>query len=152
MNDCRSGKGIGAKRLRRAALGTAEALERRVMLSAVWSGAGDGVNWTDPNNWAGHVLPGPNDDVVINNTGSTNVKLASGAQVVHSVNTSAPLTISGGTLGVLATLQTSATLTLSGGTIQGADIVGTAPGQFVSTSGTLVGATLDIPATIPSGG
>ena len=43
-------------------------LEDRTVPTAIqWSGGpnGTGSNWLDPSNWAGGVLPGPNDDVVI---------------------------------------------------------------------------------------
>jgi hypothetical protein len=46
---------MGKKRKFRNQLMTCltEVLESRRMLSTVaWTGAGDGVNWTDPNNWS----------------------------------------------------------------------------------------------------
>ncbi len=30
-----------------------------------WTGLGDGLNWNDPNNWSGTMIPGLNDDVLI---------------------------------------------------------------------------------------
>ena len=34
-----------------------------------WDGGGDGMNWTDPSNWDGDQMPGPDDDVTINAPG-----------------------------------------------------------------------------------
>src|SRR5436305_768373 len=60
----RTGQG---RRTWRAARHAMEALESRVLLSAVaWTGGGDGVNWTDPANWSGGALPGAADDVLMN--------------------------------------------------------------------------------------
>jgi hypothetical protein len=52
---------------RRKSLRGLEELERRHLLAAVsWTGMGDQVNWTDPNNWSSPALPGLGDDVTIN--------------------------------------------------------------------------------------
>ena len=43
-----------------------EPLERRALLAAVaWTGGGDGMNWTDPNNWSSHAVPTSTDDVAV---------------------------------------------------------------------------------------
>ena len=43
--------------------------ERRLLSSVVWTGNGDGMSWTDPQNWSHRQLPGPADDVTIAVTG-----------------------------------------------------------------------------------
>jgi RHS repeat-associated protein len=43
-----------------------ERLEERNLLTTIaWDGGGDSVNWHDPRNWAGDVLPGGTNDVLI---------------------------------------------------------------------------------------
>ena len=44
-------------------------LEERQMLSVSWTNPSGG-DWDDPNNWSTKVLPGANDDVVINVAGA----------------------------------------------------------------------------------
>lgn len=89
-----------------------ERLEDRVLLSAVsFTGAGDGISWTDPKNWSSGTVPGPADDVTINLPGHS-VAISDGVQSVRSVNTSDPLQISGGTLAVTAGLTLTGTLSL----------------------------------------
>ena len=45
-----------------------------------WTGAGDGVYWTNVNNWAGNAAPSPSDDAIINGV-STNVTIILGDNV-----------------------------------------------------------------------
>src|SRR5438552_4005754 len=45
--------------------------DRTLMANAVWSGAGDGLNWADPKNWNNNALPGSGDDVQIAVTNPT---------------------------------------------------------------------------------
>ena len=58
-----------------------------------WSGGGDGLNWEDPANWTGGVLPGPNDDVDISGS-STAVVLSSTVTVLSvEIRSNAAFTI-----------------------------------------------------------
>src|SRR5690349_2280776 len=78
----------------------AEPLERRRLLTAIsWTAQGDGINWTDPNNWSTGGLPHVADDVTINTTGSR-IQLTSGAQSIRSLTTNTPIDVSGGSLTV----------------------------------------------------
>jgi RHS repeat-associated protein len=90
---------MGKKRKFRNQLMTCvtEVLESRRMLSTVaWTGAGDGVNWTDPNNWSTHALPGSGDDAVINTSGGA-ITL-NGTETVRSLNTVRAFTLASGSL------------------------------------------------------
>ena len=140
MRVCRS--------VRRAVPRTIEPLEGRVLLSAVaWVGAGDGVNWTDPNNWSGHALPAAADDVSIG-AGFSKLQLASGTQTINSLTSASPFALAGGTLAVATTFQTSANLTLSGGTLS-SSVGGT---MTVAGLFTWSGGTLSVSSTTAQGG
>lgn len=55
----------GSARKRRLASAVSERLEERIVLAAVWTGAGtDYPGWDDPDNWVGGVVPSPGDDLV----------------------------------------------------------------------------------------
>ncbi|MCA3004161.1 MAG: hypothetical protein IOD15_02225 [Phycisphaerales bacterium] len=72
-----------------------EHLEPRQLLAVVtWDGGGDGVNWTNPANWDGDVLPGTADDVVIPEGGSQGMFL-SGSASVRSVTAGRQVQVSG---------------------------------------------------------
>ena len=101
----------------------AERLEARLLLSGitpngVWTGGGNGSSWSDPLNWSNNVLPGPNDDVVINAAGGATVVHDSTIDTVHSLSASTPLLLSGGELQLSSTSSVSV-LTQSGGTLDG---------------------------------
>lgn len=124
--------------IRRAAQWVAEALESRLLLSAVaWTGAGDGANWTDPDNWDTHALPGPSDDVTINVAGNPTIQVASGTESVKSLTSGDDLAITGGTL-LLASSSRMASLTLASGELGGSgDLMIT--GSLTWTGGTMDG-------------
>jgi hypothetical protein len=113
-----------------------------------WTGGGDGTSWTDPNNWSGDAVPGPTNDVTINGATNPTIVLASGTQSVHSLTTSDPITLSGGSLAVATTADLSANLTLAGGTLQGATINRTGSAEVVVNSGTMDGVTADAPVDV----
>ena len=48
--------------------------------TVLWNGSGDGVSWSDANNWSSNVPPAPSDDVIINGPG-TNVTITVGNDV-----------------------------------------------------------------------
>jgi len=97
----------------------------------VWSGAADGVTFTNPGNWIGDVVPGAADNAVINAvSGNPTVVFSGTGQVsVESLTTSLPLAISSGTLAVATTLQAVQGITFSGNT-------GTIKGGIITTSST----------------
>ncbi len=90
-------------------------------------------------------MPGPTDDAVIGSGPSITVSYASGADIVHSIQSQQAFLVSGGSLTVLDTIQVNSTLTLSGVTIVSATILqGTnGAGLIVNGSGTLDGVTVD---------
>ena len=126
-----------------------DALEPRRLLSAVsWVGTasgGDGTNWTDPKNWSTGALPGPADDVTINVGGNPSIKLAFGAQSIHSLTDSNTLIISGALL-LGAASKVNASLTLSGGSINGSGPL------WLTGLFTWLGGNLVIPTTTAAGG
>jgi len=87
-----------------------------------WTGAGDGVNWTNPANWSSNpALPGPTDDVTINVAGTPTITLNASASI-RSLNTAEALVITGNniTLSVATTATATANVTLdSGGRLSG---------------------------------
>jgi fibronectin-binding autotransporter adhesin len=133
----------GASATKPAANGSTSASKPSGLMSVSWTGGGDGVNWTDPNNWSSDAVPTSGTDVTINIAGSPTITLASGTQSINSLVTSDPLKLTGGTLAVATSVQLSANLTLAGGTIQGGTITQTGSGEVVVQSGTLNGVTAD---------
>ena len=81
-----------------------------------WDDGGDGLNWTDPDNWSTDLVPGGGDNVLIAFGGGNTVTLASGTQATNQLVTQDTLTVSGGTLDVSGNAGLDATLTLTGGT------------------------------------
>ena len=115
-----------------------ESLESRVLLAAVtWDAGGDGVHWSDANNWSSDVLPGAADDVTIN-FGSGTVQHDTGTDTVNSLTTTNKLLLSGGTLAINGPSAINNGFTLSGGTLSGTGVV-TCSGTLNWTSGTMSG-------------
>ena len=82
-----------------------EHLEDRTVLSTItWNSAqvANGGSWDVASNWIGGVVPGPNDDAVINlNSGTVNVNGALNDSVNSvTTNSGAGLTISNGGLSI----------------------------------------------------
>jgi len=73
-----------------------EPLELRQMLSTVNSINPTSGSWDVASNWSTDTVPGPDDDVVINEPGSPTVTVGSNAESVHSITAADPLVISGG--------------------------------------------------------
>jgi len=125
-----------------------EALEDRRLLSLItWTGGGDGTSWSDPHNWSSYpALPSARDDVQINAPAGVTVVHNSGADQIHSLVSSSPFTLSGGSLDVATTVEVDNTFTISGGTLQNATIERGSGAQgvtFTSSGGTLDGVTAD---------
>ena len=114
-----SGKKKPRRALRRHAQCFLEALENRLLLSAVsWIGPGSG-SWNTAGDWSTNTIPQPGDDVIISQSGSIQVSLA-GSATVHSISvTGDTLSVSGGTLTVSAnsSINSSSTLVLSSATL-----------------------------------
>jgi hypothetical protein len=114
-----------------------ERLEDRVTPSSViWTGAGDGINWSDPHNWDVGRLPGSADDVTIN-APPTIIIHGSGSDTIRSLQSENPIVVSGGSL----TLATDSTiddeLMITGGTLNN---LGALSVQILDqTGGTLIG-------------
>ena len=113
---------------------TCETLEGRFLFSGVvWTGAGDGMNWTDSKNWSSDpALPGAQDDVTIPASAGT-IHLASGDQSVHSLMTAEALSLDGGSLAVATAATSTAAVTLNGGSLNGG--VWTISGHSLAVTG-----------------
>jgi len=110
-----------------------QALEARTLLAAVaWTGAAGDNLWSNEENWSGTIMPGEQDDVVID-AGESNPVIRftaeAGVQLVRSLVLSESMTMTGGTLDVTGTAWLRAALTVSGGTLSG--------GSWDSTAGAL---------------
>lgn len=117
-----------------------------------WDGGGDGTSWHDPLNWSGDALPGPNDDVRIDLPNSLDITFAdaAGDVTVHSLTSSRPFSITGGSLTVLAASAFDNSLTMTGGslTAKGAGTTLIANGPTSASGVGLMatdGATLSLP-------
>src|SRR5712671_1068747 len=107
-----------------------------------WDGGGDGVSWSDQQNWAGDRLPNATDDVLVSS--ATLIVHSNGADAVHSLKADSPLTLSGGSLSIELGAETT-DFTLSGGTLTGAGQV-TMKGTTNWTGGTMTGSGLTVVA------
>jgi RHS repeat-associated protein len=104
------------------------------MLSTVtWTGAGDGVNYTDPHNWSTQAIPGPGDDAVINTSGAA-ITL-NGTETVRSLNTVRAFTVAGGSLTVAGGTGAPTTVIGSAFTIASAATMNVMPGVPVTLAG-----------------
>ncbi|HEV3078233.1 MAG TPA: FG-GAP-like repeat-containing protein, partial [Gemmataceae bacterium] len=144
-----------------------EALEGRIAPATInWIGGSgdfnDSSHWSDSSHPSGGVLPGPNDDAVINVTGIT-VTYSSGTDTVKSLTCHDAFLLSGGALFVgtlqeidksftnTARVDVSGSVTLSNATVYLGTTDGTASGQlfFDSTSAQILdGADSADPGTI----
>jgi hypothetical protein len=119
-----------------------EQLEERLAPTVVnWTGAGDGVSWSDKFNWSGNVHPGATDDVVINLAGAK-VQYTSTTTAVHSIANYDTLDVSGGSLTTSGNITNNGTLTVEGGTLTGQG------GLSVGGTMNFTGGTLGAPATV----
>jgi predicted outer membrane repeat protein len=80
-----------------------------------WTGAGDGINWSDPANWSDDLVPTPSDEVTIG-AGFTGIQIGAGSYAVGNLVSSSPLEITSGSPEFDALTDFgSATLTVDGG-------------------------------------
>jgi hypothetical protein len=93
-----------------------ESLETRSVPSIVTWNGGDG-DWGIGANWNTGVMPGPNDDVVIE--GAVMVTHSAGADAIHSLNEApgATLDLAGGSLAFATTFQIDGSLLIDGGSL-----------------------------------
>jgi hypothetical protein len=114
-----------------------ERLEDRVTPSSViWTGAGDGINWSDPLNWNTNKLPGSADDVTINSF--PNIILhGSGTDTIHSLQSEDPIVLSGGSLSLATDSTINDELLITGGTLTNSGALTVA--VLAQTGGTLTG-------------
>ena len=115
-------------------------LEARQLLALVaWDGGGDGVSWSDARNWDSTLndhVPGVSDDAVIAISAALAVNLPNTETRVRSLQSTASLAMSGGSL--IVTLGTSGIdgrLTIGGG----AELTATGSGtSFTARAGTFI--------------
>ncbi len=97
-------------------------------------------NWNVGSNWSTGQVPGPGDDVVINVSGaSPTVTIDSGSQTVNSLQSSDPLSITGGSLTLEANSEIDGALTFGAGATLATEAVLTLTGSDTWTGGTLAG-------------
>jgi hypothetical protein len=111
--------------------------------------------WDDPANWSGGVLPGPDDNVVIDVPGDVTITHRTGLTVINRLISRESLALTGGTLDVTTTVQVDGAFTLSftqgtGPTLRHATVLPGAGGQdiVITDSVTLDDVTLAADLTV----
>jgi hypothetical protein len=110
--------------------------------------------WDDPANWSGGVLPGPNDNVLIDVPGEVTITHRTGLTIINRLISRESLALTGGTLDVTTTLQVDGAFTLAfsgtGTTLRHATVLPGASGQdvLITTSATLDDVTLAADLTV----
>ena len=112
----------------------AERLEGRLLLSVVtWTGNGADGMWSNGSNWSAGIAPQAADDVQIDGAPSTTIQISlSGFQSIHSLVSSSPIRMTGGTLSVDSSAAFNGGLTVNGSEI---DLNGAASASAVTLSG-----------------
>lgn len=100
--------------------------------SGVWTGAGDGVNWSNPDNWGTGMLPGVDDFVNIS-TGTGNLVMSSGSYSIKGLDSTRGLTVKTGASLSLLQDSTVAGLDLQGDVKIGSGATLTTLGGFTWT-------------------
>src|SRR5881296_1355263 len=89
-----------------------------IAANVTWTGAGDGVSWSDPNNWSNNVVPGPTSDVIIGMVpGNPTIRITTAVQI-HSLTSSEPINISAGSLTLAAPSSIDAAFIISNATLK----------------------------------
>ncbi len=121
-----------------------------MMLSTVtWINPAGG-DWSTPGDWSSQALPGPNDDVVINdlNPGASVTHSQNVTDTIHSLTAAAPITLSEGELNLSGGTSTAGALSdtspfsLAGGILSLADVQAGTVLTASSAAGTLNQVTL----------
>jgi hypothetical protein len=84
-----------------------------------WTGAGNG-NWSDPANWSGGVVPGPEENVIIDLPGGDFVITIDGDFSVVNLRSEERIQLTGGSLTLGGNTKLNGGLTLAGGSLGGA--------------------------------
>jgi len=79
--------------------------------------------WDVAANWSTGVVPGANDDVLIDVPGAVTITYRTGATAINSLHSTKAFTLSGGTLTVADTVQVDGTFLLTGGTLAHATVL-----------------------------
>jgi hypothetical protein len=128
-------------------------LEERTLLSTVSWINPSGGDWDTPSNWSTGALPGPSDDVVINQPGITVTHSTSAIDTVNSLTISSSqssLDISGGSLALSTTSSIAGTVSIEGATLTTAGNLAVA-GPFTNNGSVEVQAgTLNLSVGAPS--
>ena len=96
-----------------------EPLESRTLLSVVAWNNPNGGDWNTASNWSGGVVPGPNDDVVIDLGSPGLVAIVSGMDAVNSITTGSNSTLyfGGGALQIYANSTLNGPLSIRSGSL-----------------------------------
>lgn len=105
-------------------LGTEHTWQFRVADAVFWIGSLGGT-WNEPDHWSTGTVPGPNEDVILENLPDTaTVRHTSGTIMVRTLKVGLPLVVSGGsTLQVGGAIDLLAPLTLDNGTLKGGQVL-----------------------------
>jgi autotransporter-associated beta strand protein len=115
-----------------------ELMESRTLLSAVtWTGDAGDDNWDTPDNWSTQSVPGADDNVTIDAT-ATVVHSFAVTDTIESLTTTAPLSITGGTLSIASASTIGGPLSITAGTLTATGDI-TVSGPLTLTSGTISG-------------
>ena len=99
-----------------------------------WIRTTDGL-WTDPLNWSGGVLPGPNDNVILDvSPVDVTVTHATGTIQMKSLIANESLKVTGGILEVAGAIQINQDFTLDGGTIKGRSVTQNGGARLIITA------------------
>jgi hypothetical protein len=105
-----------------------------------WTGLGDGINWSDPNNWSDNQVPTQFDDAIVG-SGFNTIDVGSGQYSVHTLNAASPIEIITGTLDLNGASAFSDGITIDdGGELQVAStnsVVVAATGLMINPGGML---------------
>ena len=88
--------------------------DRRLLATIQWDGEGGNNSWSNPLNWEGDELPGPDDDVQIAVDGEITVEITSEVHV-GSLTSEENLSIAAGSLQVDRTSQVDGDLSINAG-------------------------------------
>ena len=104
-----------------------------------WDGGGDGTSWSDPLNWSGDALPGPDDTAVLNVGAEPAVVLTGPAVTVAVLDCREALTLAGDGLTVTgAATVRSQVLRLEGGSLSSGGLT-VIDGAFEQAGGAVAG-------------